>query len=77
MAGYRFQVTMSMCFTVYADDCGAAQQRANEFVDSFALGTAVGPNCGDFSDAEARVYSNDPDLELIDVDTDCTHEEQA
>lgn len=75
MAGHRFQVTMSMCFTIHADNLSEAQERAHEFVDSFSMGAEVGPNCGDFSDADARVYSNDPELEIVDIEGE--YEEQA
>ena len=68
---------MSMCFTVHANNINEAQERAHEFVDSFSMGAKVGPNCGDFSDAEARVYSNDPELELVDVEGDYKYEDQA
>lgn len=77
MAGYRFQVTMSMCFTVNENNDFEAEKLAREFVDSFRNGVSVGPNVGPFSDADAQVYSNDPELELVDVDTDYKYDEQA
>lgn len=56
MTSYRFEVPMSMSFSIEADNEEDAQALANEFVDTFVDGASIGPD-GGWEDA--RVYSTD------------------
>jgi len=72
MPAFRFQVDMTMCFTINHEDEATAKQLANQFAESFVDGADIGPNMGEFDDADARVYydATDNDPEIVDIEDD-------
>ncbi len=74
MTEYRFSVRTDLCFSIHADSLDTAKEKAIEFVGGFTDGVNVGPNMGEFSDADARMYSDpsngEPEIEDVYEDDD-------
>ena len=78
MIQYRFSIPASMCFTIFAETLEKAEEQAREFSSGFDHGVDVGPNFGEFSDTDARMYTdsgNEPP-EVCDIEDDDVEQEE-